>query len=109
MINMTERAAAQVRRMMAESRLDERSTGIRVGVKPAGCSGMAYTLDFETQARDGDQVLEQHGIKIYLDPASAPYLEGTSVDWKGGLLESGFRFVNPQAARTCGCGESFSV
>lgn len=108
MIALTEKAAVQIRRMMADQKLSPGATGVRVGVKPSGCSGLAYSIDFETTARDGDDVSEQHGLRVYLDAESAPYLEGTTVDWNGGLLGAGFRFSNPQAKKTCGCGESFS-
>jgi iron-sulfur cluster assembly protein len=109
MISVTEEAAKQVRRMMDEQKLDSATHGIRIGVVPSGCSGMSYKLDFESGSKDDDQIVEAHGIKVYLDPKSAPYLENVQVDWNGGLLGAGFKFNNPQAQRTCGCGESFSV
>ena len=109
MIQLTESAAAQIRKMMAEQHKDPVAVGVRIGVKPSGCSGFSYTIDFDDASVEGDQVLEQHGIRVKVDPGSAPYLEGVSVDWAGGLLGSGFKFVNPKAVKTCGCGESFSV
>jgi iron-sulfur cluster assembly protein len=109
MIEVTEGAATQIRRMMSEQKLDPAAVGVRVGVKASGCSGMSYTIDFETEARADDAVSEQHGLKIFMDSQSAPYLDGTRIDWNGGLLGSGFKFHNPQATRSCGCGESFSV
>lgn len=95
--------------MMSEQNLDPATHGLRVGVVPSGCSGMSYKLDFERAAREGDQVFELHGLKVYLDAQAAAYLEGTTIGWNGGLLGAGFKFDNPRAQRTCGCGESFSV
>lgn len=109
MIDVTEKAAEQIRRMMKEQSLDTATVGVRVGVKPAGCSGLTYAIDFEHQGREGDQILSFHGLRFYVDASSAPYLEEVRIDWNGGLLGSGFKFSNPNATRTCGCGESFSV
>jgi iron-sulfur cluster assembly protein len=109
MIALTEKAADQIRRMMNEQKLSPTETGLRVGVKPAGCSGLAYSIDFDSAAKEGDQVATMHGIKVFVDAAAAAYLDGTEIDWKGGLLGSGFQFRNPNATRSCGCGESFSV
>ncbi|MCI0546639.1 MAG: iron-sulfur cluster assembly accessory protein [Candidatus Rokubacteria bacterium] len=109
MITLSETAAEQIRKMMSEQKLDPAGTGVRVGVKPSGCSGFSYTLDFQPQPAEGDQVLTLHGLRIFLDSGSAPYLQGVLIDWAGGLLGAGFRFSNPQATKTCGCGESFSV
>jgi iron-sulfur cluster assembly protein len=109
MISLTDSAAAQIRKMMSEQKLDSAEVGIRVGVKPSGCSGFSYTIDFEREGSEADQVFEQHGIRLYLSTDSAPYLQGTQIDWQGGLLGTGFKFTNPQSTKTCGCGESFSV
>jgi iron-sulfur cluster assembly protein len=109
MLSLTEKAAFQMKKMMTAQNLTPETIGVRVGVKPAGCSGMAYTIDFEDRMRDGDEVIDARGIKIYLDPAASPYLEGTEIDWQDGLMHSGFKFNNPQARKTCGCGESFTV
>jgi len=109
MLSLTEEAARQVLRMMSEQNLDPATHGLRVGVEPSGCSGMSYKLDFESASREGDQVFEHHGVKVYLDAQAAAYLDGTTIDWNGGLLGAGFKFDNPRAQRTCGCGESFSV
>ena len=109
MIALTQNAAAQILRMMSEQKLSPAESGVRFGVKPAGCSGLSYTMDFDAAPKDGDQVATQHGIRIVVDAAAAPYLEGTEIDWKGGLLGAGFQFRNPNATRSCGCGESFSV
>src|ERR1044072_2044618 len=82
---------------------------IRVGVDSGGCSGLSYKLEFDNMMRDGDQVFEDNGIKIVVDRKSFLYLAGTQLDYTGGLNGKGFVFNNPNASRTCGCGESFSV
>jgi iron-sulfur cluster assembly protein len=82
---------------------------IRVGVEGGGCSGLSYKLEFDNQIKDGDQVFEDKGIKVVVDKKSFLYLAGTELDYSGGLNGKGFVFNNPNASRTCGCGESFSV
>jgi iron-sulfur cluster assembly protein len=82
---------------------------VRVGVKGGGCSGLMYELDFDTNVLEGDQVFEDNGIKVVVDKKSFLYLVGTELDYTGGLNGNGFVFVNPNANRTCGCGESFSI
>jgi iron-sulfur cluster assembly protein len=84
-------------------------TFIRVGVDGGGCSGLSYKLEFDNQMKEGDQVFEDKGIKIAVDKKSFLYLIGTELDYSGGLNGKGFVFNNPNASRTCGCGESFSV
>jgi iron-sulfur cluster assembly protein len=82
---------------------------IRVGVEGGGCSGLSYKLEFDHLLKAGDQVFEDKGIKIVIDKKSFLYLAGTELDYSGGLNGKGFVFNNPNASRTCGCGESFSV
>jgi iron-sulfur cluster assembly protein len=82
---------------------------IRVGVEGGGCSGLSYKLEFDDQVKEGDQVFTDKGIKIAVDKKSFLYLIGTELDYTGGLNGKGFTFINPNATRTCGCGESFSV
>lgn len=82
---------------------------IRVGVEGGGCSGLSYKLIFDNQIKEGDQVFEDKGIKIVVDKKSFLYLVGTELDYSGGLNGKGFVFNNPNAQRTCGCGESFAV
>ncbi|HTF03054.1 MAG TPA: iron-sulfur cluster assembly accessory protein [Bacteroidia bacterium] len=82
---------------------------IRVGVDSGGCSGLSYKLEFDNVMREGDQVFEDKGIKVVIDRKSFLYLAGTELDYSGGLNGKGFVFNNPNASRTCGCGESFSV
>lgn len=82
---------------------------IRVGVEGGGCSGLSYKLEFDNEIKEGDQVFEDKGIKVVVDKKSFLYLVGTELDYTGGLNGKGFVFNNPNANRTCGCGESFSV
>jgi iron-sulfur cluster assembly protein len=83
--------------------------GIRVSVEGGGCSGLMYDLQFDTTERDGDQIFEDNGVKVFVDRKSLLYLLGTELDFSDGLNGKGFQFVNPNASRTCGCGESFAV
>ncbi len=84
-------------------------TFIRVGVEGGGCSGLSYKLEFDNVMKEGDQVFEDKGIKVVVDRKSFLYLVGTELQYTGGLNGKGFIFSNPNASRTCGCGESFSV
>ncbi len=104
MITLTEIAANKVKELLDK----KEETGVRVGVNGGGCSGFTYKLDFGNK-REKDRVVESHGVEIYIDTKSYLYLMGTQIDYVDELLQSGFKFVNPNAKRTCGCGESFSV
>jgi iron-sulfur cluster assembly protein len=108
MITVTEKAKNQIMAI----RKDEGKTidhNIRVAVKGGGCSGLMYDLLFDDGIKEQDQVFEDNGIKILVDKKSLLYLLGTSLDFSDGLNGKGFQFINPNASRTCGCGESFSV
>lgn len=83
--------------------------GLRIAVRGGGCSGFEYALDFENEARDNDWIYEQSGLTVYVDAVSARYLEGTTIDYVMGMAGAGFKFNNPQARGTCGCGSSFTV
>jgi iron-sulfur cluster assembly accessory protein len=83
--------------------------GMRVAVRGGGCSGFEYALDFENQSRESDTVLDFDGLKIYVDPVSSRYLDGTVIDYQLGMAGTGFKFSNPHAVGTCGCGSSFAV
>lgn len=107
MITVTEAAKNQAIRLMAED--GKENAFIRVGVEGGGCSGLMYQLDFDNEEREGDQIFEDNGIKIVVDKKSYLYLIGTTLDYSGGLNGKGFVFKNPNADRTCGCGESFSI
>ncbi len=107
MIQVTENAKNRALMLMKE---DHKSNNfIRVGVKGGGCSGLMYELSFDDQISEGDKEFEDNGIKIVIDKKSYLYLIGTTLDYSGGLNGKGFVFINPNADRTCGCGESFSL
>jgi len=106
MITLTERAAKKVKKTIA---LREDTLGLRVGVRGGGCSGFSYFLDFVGTPDKNDWEIETLGVNLYIDPKSYLYLMGTEIDFIDDLNESGFKFNNPTAKRTCGCGESFSV
>lgn len=108
MVTITDKAKEKVLRLMEEAGLDA-SYFLRVSVKGGGCSGLSYNLDFDNEEKTGDQFFEDNGIKITLDMKSFLYLAGTELDFTDGLNGKGFNFNNPNASRTCGCGESFSV
>lgn len=108
MITVSNNAKEQVLNLMKEGNIPTDSF-IRVGVDSGGCSGLSYKLDFDTQLKPEDQVFEDKGVKIAVDKKSFLYLVGTELDYSGGLNGKGFTFNNPNASRTCGCGESFSV
>lgn len=106
LISVTPKALVEIRRQLERQNLD--GQGIRLAVKGGGCSGLSYHLDYD-QAKERDHVLDQEGVKILVDRKSAIYLKGMTVDFSDDLNSRGFRFVNPNATNTCGCGESFSV
>ena len=106
MITITETAADHIRKFLTKRGKGE---GIRIGVKTSGCSGMAYTLEFVDKIQPEDQVFEQNGVKVFIDPKSMVYLDGTQVDFAKEGLQEGFKFENPNAKESCGCGESFHV
>ena len=105
---LTDLAIEHFRAVMAKENLGPQ-TGVRVSVASGGCSGMSYSLGFESEARPDDEVREQGGLRLFIDKESAPYLAGVTIDYVVGLHREGFKFINPNAARTCGCGESFGV
>jgi iron-sulfur cluster assembly protein len=108
MITVTETAKARaIELIRAENHPD--GTFIRVGVDSGGCSGLSYKLEFDHNLLPTDQIFEDRGVKIVVDRKSFLYLVGTELDYTGGLNGKGFVFNNPNASRTCGCGESFSV
>ena len=108
MITVSERASLQVDNLMSQENLGG-DYFIRVSVVGGGCSGLSYKMDFDNEDQEGDQVFESNGKKIVCDLKSFLYLCGTELDFSDGLNGKGFQFNNPNANRTCGCGESFSV
>jgi len=107
-VTLTKKAVTMINITREEESLDE-DCGLRVAVRGGGCSGFEYALDFEDEARDTDMIYEQHGLKVIVDPISARYLEGTEIDYSLGMSGTGFKFNNPKAVGTCGCGSSFTV
>ena len=106
MISVTPVAAEEVKRILEKQ--GKPDLGLRIGVKGGGCSGLSYALGFDSQ-REGDNVFEIQGLKVLVDPKSYLYLNNTALDFHDDLEGRGFKFVNPNAQKTCGCGESFSV
>lgn len=106
-LSLTESAIAQVKKLLARDRRENH--GLRVGVSDGGCSGFSYKLDFDDQPKPDDTVLDFSGVTVFVDGASAPYLSGTVIDFVTGLHGGGFKFSNPNATATCGCGTSFSA
>lgn len=107
MITITERAAEKVHELQEEEGLI--GHGLRVGVRGGGCSGLSYLIEFAEAPDEGDYTWEVNGIKLFVDPKSYLYLVGTELDYVDTLMETGFKFHNPNVSRECGCGESFSV
>ncbi len=107
MINVTEKAANQIRLLIERDNLQDH--GLRVAVVGGGCSGLSYKLNFEKDAAEGDKIFEVHGVKIYLDGKSHLFVNGLTLDFSDGLNGSGFTFDNPNAKSSCGCGSSFST
>ncbi len=105
-LTLTAKAVEMVRDAMTRENLQ--GYGVRIGVVGGGCSGFQYSMDFEDTLRDGDNVYEQDGIKLYVDPMSSMYLQGVTIDYVVGLQGAGFKFNNPNAKNTCGCGQSFT-
>ncbi|WP_242131785.1 HesB/IscA family protein [Aestuariivivens marinum] len=109
MIKVSETAKKKVIELMTEDGYNPSSDYIRVGVKSGGCSGLSYDLKFDKEQQEDDKVFEDNGVKIIVDKKSFLYLIGTTLEYSGGLNGTGFVFNNPNANRTCGCGESFSL
>lgn len=109
MIKVSDSAKQKVLSLMQEEGFDISSAFVRVGVKSGGCSGLSYELKFDSEAGEADKVFEDNAVRIIVDKKSFLYLVGTTLEYSGGLNGKGFVFNNPNAQRTCGCGESFSL
>ena len=107
-VTLTPKAAEMVRITREQEGIDA-SHGLRVAVRGGGCSGFEYALDFEKEPRENDWVYESNGLTLFVDAVSARYLQGTSIDYVLGMQGAGFKFINPKATGTCGCGSSFAV
>ena len=106
MIVLTDTATDKVRTLMAQEGVAD--LALRVAVRPGGCSGFSYEMFFDTDVAEDDKTLDYSGVKVVVDPSSASLLEGATLDYKDGLQGAGFAIDNPNAQRTCGCGQSFS-
>jgi len=109
MVNITDSAVKAIKEAIASEDVVAEDAYLRVGVRGGGCSGFMYDLAIDTEKRDGDLVVEKDGVRLLVDLKSQLYLAGTTLDHTGGLNGKGFVFTNPNAAGTCGCGESFAV
>lgn len=109
MIQVSDIAKKKVIELMKEEGYDAANDFVRVGVKSGGCSGLSYELKFDNRQQDDDKIFENNNIKIIVNKKSFLYLVGTTLEYSGGLNGTGFVFKNPNANRTCGCGESFSL
>ena len=107
-ICITDKARNEIIRIMQANNVPE-IYGLRIGVKGGGCSGLTYTLNFDGNEKEGDSIIEAENVKLFIDGKSLFYLMGTELDFADGLNGKGFIFKNPNAAKTCGCGESFGV
>ena len=106
MITITENAAKHISNYLTKR---GKGLGVRLGVKTSGCSGMAYNLEFVDEVNEDDLIFEEYGARVYIDPKSLVYLDGTQVDYTKEGLQEGFKFENPNVKDSCGCGESFHV
>ncbi|HWB57612.1 MAG TPA: iron-sulfur cluster insertion protein ErpA [Gaiellaceae bacterium] len=108
MVTVTEKAAGKIKELMAEEPEGETSV-LRVAVQGGGCSGFQYALGFDRGPQDGDNEVEMHGVRVVIDPFSAPYLVGSEIDFVDALMGAGFAINNPNVTAACGCGSSFQA
>ena len=106
-VNITPEAISELKRLMSEEK--EETLYLRMGVAAGGCSGMSYAMAFDSNKTDQDEQFDFDGLPVIIDARAKPYLQGTTLEYNGGLLGGGFNFTNPNAKRTCGCGTSFTV
>ncbi len=106
-ITMTDTAVERAKSLMA--RAEAGVAGLRVGISTRGCSGLSYVVEYATEQRQFEEVVEQDGVRIFIDPAATMFLIGSEMDYQEGKFQTGFTFNNPNAKGTCGCGESFHV
>ena len=106
-ITLSDNAAKRIKEIMSSA--DDNSVGVRVGVKSGGCAGMSYVMEYAKEVNPNDELIEEKGVKLYIDPAATMYLLGTEMDYKKEEFSSTFVFNNPNETERCGCGESFKV
>src|SRR5439155_12939053 len=108
-LSVTEPAAGEIKKFMTSEEGLPETAGLRVRVVPGGCSGFQYSLNIEEESRQGDFILNEHGVRLFVDMFSAQYLNGVQIDYVTGVMGSGFTFNNPNATGSCGCGTSFTA
>jgi iron-sulfur cluster assembly protein len=107
-LQVTERAVKRIRAAMEKEGVSAQEGGLRLGVMGGGCSGLSYSIKFDTRPRERDRIYEFDGVRVFVDPKSFLYLHGMTLDYEETLMRQGFNFVNPNSSRSCGCGSSFS-
>ena len=107
-LQVTEKAIKHIRLAMAKEGIMPEEGGLRLGVMGGGCSGLSYSIKFDTRPRERDRIFEFDGVRVFVDPKSFLYLHGMTLDYEETLMRQGFNFINPNSARSCGCGSSFS-
>jgi len=108
-LQITEKAIKHIRLAMAKEGISPTEGGLRLGVMGGGCSGLSYSIKFDTQPRERDRIYEFDGVRVFVDPKSFLYLHGMTLDYEETLMRQGFNFINPNSTRSCGCGTSFSA
>lgn len=108
-IQVTERALKRIRMAMAKEGISPAEGGVRLGIQGGGCSGLSYSVRFDTQPRERDRIFQFEDVRVFVDPKSFLYLSGMTLDYEETLLRQGFQFMNPNSSRSCGCGSSFSA
>jgi len=108
-IQLTAKAIKRIRTVLTKEGISSQDGGLRLGVIGGGCSGLSYSIKFDTQPRERDRIFEFDGVRVFIDPKSFIYLHGMTVDYEETLMRQGFTFTNPNSTRSCGCGTSFSV
>jgi iron-sulfur cluster assembly protein len=107
-LQVTEKAVKRIRAAMAKEGISPEEGGLRLGVMGGGCSGLSYSIKFDTQPRERDRIYDFDGVRVFVDPKSFLYLHGMTLDYEETLMRQGFNFINPNSTRSCGCGSSFS-
>ena len=107
-LHVTEQAVARIRAAMQKEGISPSEGGLRLGVMGGGCSGLSYSIKFDTHPRERDRIYEFDGVRVFVDPKSFVYLHGMTLDYEETLMRQGFNFINPNSTRSCGCGSSFS-
>jgi iron-sulfur cluster assembly protein len=107
-VQVTERAIKRIRAAMEKEGVSPTEGGLRLGVMGGGCSGLSYSIKFDTRPRERDRIYEFDGVRVFIDPKSFVYLHGMTLDYEETLMRQGFNFINPNSSRSCGCGSSFT-